>query len=70
MFIPADHHGTENWCPASIQDVMSEGIVVRDVDPQRNNQKETQAYDRCNPVMCASFRICIKKQASNHKFYF
>ena len=31
-----------------------------DVDPQRKDKKETQADDRCNPVMSASFRIYIK----------
>ena len=61
MFIPADDHGTENWCPAGVQDVVSEGIVVCDVDPQRKDKKETQADDRRDPVMSASFRICIKK---------
>jgi len=43
---------------------MSEGIVVRDVDPQRKNKKKTQTYDRCDPVMCAGFRICIKKSST------
>jgi len=64
IFSPADDHSTENWCPASVQDIMSEGIVVRDVDPQRKNKEETQADDRCNPVMCARFRICIKKPST------
>ena len=63
MFIPADDHGTENWCPARVQDVVSEGVVVCDVDPERKNKKKTQADNRCNPVMCASFRICIIKKA-------
>ena len=61
MFIPTDDHGTENWCPAGIQDVMSEGIVVCDVDPQRKDKEETQADDRCNPVMSPGLRIYIKK---------
>lgn len=36
---------------------MSEGISVRNVHPQRQNEEETQADDRCDPVMGASLRI-------------
>ena len=64
MFLPADDHSTENWCPASVQYIMSIGIGVCDVDPQRKNKKETKADDRCDPVMCAGFRICIKKPST------
>ena len=57
MILPADNHCTENGSPASVQHVMCEGIGMRDVHPQRKNKEETQTDDRCDPMMCAGFRI-------------
>ena len=64
VVLPANNHSTEHRRPASIQHVVSEVVCVSDVNPERKNEKETQADDRCNPVMSAAFSICQKKKLS------
>ena len=63
--LPANNHSTEHRSPASIQHVMSEVVCVSDVNPERKDEKETQADDGCNPVMRATFSICQKKEKRN-----
>ena len=67
VVLPANNHSTEHRSPASIQHVVSEVVCVSDVNPERKNEKETQADDGCNPVMSAAFSICQKKNKNKQR---